>query len=151
MSQAGRSALRWGAAPNGIAHTAGMSPKTVLIVDDHDFIREAYALILEQCGYNVLQAANGGDAIRIVRERHPDLVLMDLAMPVVDGLEAAESLKQYPDTAAIPIIGITANSFVTERERMRRICDAFLLKPCSPKELLAEIGRFTEPAAATGS
>lgn len=125
-----------------------MLPKTVLIVDDHEYLREAYVMLLEQCGYRVLQAANGGEAIRIVREKRPDLVLMDLAMPVVDGLEAAESLKQYPDTARIPIIAITASSFVPQRDRMREICDSFLLKPCPPKELLAEIGRFTESATA---
>jgi CheY-like chemotaxis protein len=116
---------------------------TILVVDDHAPTRHAYAALLGDCGYHVLEAANGGEAILLVRQHMPDAVLMDLAMPVVSGLEAAESLRAYPATAGMPILGVTGSAGRTERERMEGVCDHLLLKPCSPDEIIACIGRLS--------
>jgi CheY-like chemotaxis protein len=118
-----------------------MSVKTVLVVEDHEILREAYALILEKSGYRVLRAADGDEAIRIAGERWPDVILMDLAMPVLSGLEAALWLKESPATATIPIVGLTAHFMSPERDRMRLLCDGFLTKPCHPRELVGEVAR----------
>jgi CheY-like chemotaxis protein len=115
---------------------------TVLVVDDDACTRQAYAALLEEYGYLVLQATNGGEAIRLVRERHPAVILMDILMPVIDGVEAAESLRAYPLTACVPIIAITGTTRIGERERMRRCCDELLDKPCPPDLLLARVDRL---------
>jgi CheY-like chemotaxis protein len=128
-----------------------MTAKTVLVADDHDILRDAYSLLLEKSGYRVLRAANGGEAVRIAAESWPDVILMDLAMPVLSGLEAALALKASPATAGIPIIGLTAHFVSPERERMRQLCDAFLTKPCHPSDLVREVGRVAAARAPTVS
>ncbi|MBA4160133.1 MAG: response regulator, partial [Gemmatimonadetes bacterium] len=120
-----------------------MDRTTVLVVDDHEDTRDAYAALLERAGYRVLEASNGGEAIRMVREQWPDMILMDVGMPIVDGVEATESLRQYADTSPIPIIAMTGEGRPYERERMRTNCDALLMKPCSAKDLLSAVRRFT--------
>jgi CheY-like chemotaxis protein len=116
---------------------------TILVVDDHVPTRQAYAALLEDCGYHVLEASNGGEAILLVRQHMPDGVLIDIAMPVISGLEAAESLRAYPATAGMPILGVTGSAGRIERERMLGVCDHLLLKPCSPDEIIACIGRLS--------
>ncbi len=116
--------------------------KTVLVVDDHENSRITYATYLEELGYRVLQARNGSEGIRVAREKQPDLILMDMTMPVVDGLEASRTLKSEPGTARIPIIAVTAVSLRREQEHIRAVCDGFLPKPCRPEELAAEVRRL---------
>lgn len=120
-----------------------MDRTAVLVVDDHEDTRDAYAALLERAGYRVLEASNGGEAIRVVREQWPDMILMDVGMPIVDGVEATESLRQYTETSRIPIVAITEEGRSYERERMRAACDALLVKPCSAKDLLSTVRRFT--------
>lgn len=122
-----------------------MDRKTVLIVDDNEDTRTAAAVLLEGRGYRVLQAGNGAEGIRAARERQPDVILMDMVMPVVNGLEAAECLKGQPETAHIPIIAVTGQKLLRERERLEAICDGYLPKPCSPAILLEEVGRMAPP------
>lgn len=119
-----------------------MSRKTVLVVDDHDNSRMTYATYLEELGYRVLQAANGAEGVRIARERLPDLILMDMTMPVVGGLEASRMLKGEPETAHLPIIAVTAVTLWREQEKMRAMCDGFLPKPCPPYEIRSEVERL---------
>lgn len=116
-----------------------MQRKMVLVVDDEDITRQAYAALLEESGYRVVEAENGGEAIRRVHEHAPDVILMDILMPVVSGIEAAESLKGLQATADIPIIAITGASQRVPCEQMQRICDDLLRKPCSAEEILMHV------------
>jgi CheY-like chemotaxis protein len=113
--------------------------RTILIADDDDATRAGFAALLTDSEYSVLQAANGGEAILHVRRHRPDLVVMDVAMPVLDGLEAAQSLKRFAETAHIPIIGISGNAHPRELDLMRAVCHAVLGKPCDPATLLRTI------------
>jgi CheY-like chemotaxis protein len=124
-----------------------MHRKTVLIVEDDAETRAALSALLEDEGYEVLQAAHGGEGILLAHQRRPDLILMDVSMPVVDGLDAAESLKLSPLTRAIPIVAITAETIEPQLERVRLAFDAMLRKPCTPLELLGEVERQVQPAA----
>ena len=81
---------------------------TILIAEDHLDSREALGALLEAFGYSVVPAVNGLEAITFARERRPDLILMDIMMPEVDGLEATRRLRAFPETRDIPIITLTA-------------------------------------------
>jgi two-component system, cell cycle response regulator DivK len=117
--------------------------KTVVVVDDHLPTREAYAALLTDSGYRVFEASNGGEAIVLVRRHEPDVVLMDVLMPVLGGVEAAASLRAYPETAGVPILAVTATAGQVEQERMRRVCDDILIKPCSPEDILSRMRQLT--------
>ena len=116
---------------------------TILVVDDHANMRSSYTAFLEHSGFHALEAANGAEGIRLARERRPDVILMDLQMPVLDGLTAAAMLKGEPETSHIPVIALTAESLRSERDRARSVCDAYLSKPCPPQRILEEIQRWT--------
>jgi two-component system cell cycle response regulator DivK len=118
--------------------------KTVLVVDDHESSRSAYAALLERAGYRVLEAENGADGIRFARERRPAAILMDIGMPIMDGLEASEMLKRDPETAHIPILAISAQTLVRQQEQMRAVCDGFLSKPCNPHQILEEVQKLVD-------
>ena len=100
-------------------------------------------IILERAGYRALEAANGGEAIHLARTRKPDIILMDIGMPVMDGLSASEAIKDDPETGSIPIIVVTGHTLRREREHMDRVSDDHLFKPCAPHEILVKVARFT--------
>lgn len=117
--------------------------KTVLLVEDNEDNRTVYRTILEHFGYGVAEARNGEDGIRIARESLPDLILMDISIPVIDGWEATRILKSSPDTAHIPIIALTAHALATDRAKAEEVgCDGYLAKPCEPRRVVAEVERF---------
>ena len=121
-------------------------PKTILLVDDHEDNRVALLAVLEREGYGTLAAANGQEALDIVREHSPDLVLMDLAMPVMDGRTAMQELRADPRTADVPIVVLTAMALSVDRDRM--IAEGFnglLIKPCMPPLLLKEVRSLIGP------
>jgi two-component system, cell cycle response regulator DivK len=116
--------------------------RRVLIVDDFRDVREMYGEYLGRCGLEVQLARHGAQAIERALAIRPDVILMDLAMPGIDGWEATRVLKQHPNTKHIPIIAVTAHTLPGERERaMRAGCDALLTKPCLPYQVLNEIAR----------
>ncbi|HEX8671646.1 MAG TPA: response regulator, partial [Longimicrobium sp.] len=110
-----------------------MQAKTILVVDDHAPTREGYVAFLVDCGYRVIAAAHGGEAILHVHRYHPDLVLMDINMPVLDGIETAESLREHVPAAALRIVALTGCESQVKRERMHAVCDDVLQKPCAPE------------------
>ena len=117
--------------------------KTVLLVEDNEDNRTVYRTILEHFGYQVVEARNGEDGIRMAREAHPDLILMDISIPVIDGWEATKILKGDPETAEIPIIARTAHALATDRAKAGEVgCDGYLAKPCEPRRVVAEVERF---------
>lgn len=124
-----------------------MNRTTVLIVDDDAATRAAYTAFLSECGYNVLEAVHGGEAIVHVHRHRPHVVLLDLTMPILDGVQTAEALRERAPTANTRILAITASAPTPERERMRRFCDDLLEKPCAPAEILARIRALTQEAA----
>lgn len=122
-----------------------MTP-TILLAEDHEDNRIALLTVLEHGGYRTLAARNGQEAVDLAREHRPDLVVMDLAMPVMDGKEAMRHLKADPDTAAIPIIVLTAMALAVDRDKVvGEGFDSFLTKPCMPPHLLEEVRRFVGP------
>ena len=121
-------------------------PKTILLVDDHEDNRVALLAVLEREGYGTLAAANGQEAVDIVREHSPDLVLMDLAMPVMDGRTAMQVLRADPRTADVPIVVLTAMALSVDRDRMiAEGFDGLLIKPCMPPLLLKEVRSLIGP------
>ena len=115
----------------------------ILVVEDFDDAREMYREYLEFSGFRVETARDGREAIDKTRELRPDLVLMDLSLPGLDGWEATRLLKAAPDTSGILIIALSAHALATEGERARAAgCDGFIAKPCLPPDLVREIGKY---------
>lgn len=121
--------------------------RVILVVDDHAPTRRGYAALLTECGYSVVEAAHGGEAILRVHEGRPDLILMDLDMPVVNGLEAATALRAYAPMSGVPIVAVTASESRWERERMAELCDDLLMKPCGAAQIAERIRSLLERAA----
>ncbi|HEV8632491.1 MAG TPA: response regulator [Thermoanaerobaculia bacterium] len=114
----------------------------VLIVDDYAEGRESCAEYLAFRGYRVATAEDGIDALDKTRELRPDVILMDLSLPRLDGWEASRRLKADEGTRHIPIIALTAHALSSARERaVEAGCDAVVTKPCPPRDLEAEVRR----------
>src|SRR5258708_4526607 len=111
---------------------------SILVVDDDLDARTMYGLYLKSMGCDVYTAADGSGAIKQAMALHPDLIVMDLAMPHVDGWAATERLRRSPITRKIPIIALTAIPGARESARLSG-CDAFMAKPCLPQLLWCEI------------
>ena len=112
----------------------------VLLVEDLLDARELYAQYLSYAGFSVATAINGHEAVALAQMLKPDLILMDIRMPGMDGLEATADLKRNPDLAHIPVVAITADpsSEIGDRCRMAG-CTAFLTKPVLPDEVARQI------------
>lgn len=119
----------------------------MLVVDDDAPTREAYAEFLQDCGYEVVEAAHGGEAILHVYRHRPDLVLLDISMPVLDGVETAESLRERIPASELRILGVTGTDTGPRRERMVQLCDDVLVKPCPPEVIASRIGTLIGLAA----
>ena len=114
----------------------------VLLVEDHAELRHLYAQQLSMSGFDVIEAENGADAIAHTTACVPDVVLMDLSLPVMDGWEATRRLKNDERTAHIPVVALTAHDGSGELQRATRAgCDWFVPKPCPPDALITEIRR----------
>jgi two-component system, cell cycle response regulator DivK len=114
----------------------------ILLVEDQAELRHLYATQLTLSGFDVIEAGNGAEAITHTTERSPDVVLMDLSLPVVDGWEATRRLKSDQRTAHIPVVALTAHDGSGELQRATRAgCDWFVPKPCPPDALIAEVRR----------
>jgi CheY-like chemotaxis protein len=115
----------------------------VLVVEDYQDAREMYAAYLQYAGFRVAEATNGLEAIEQSVALKPDIILMDLALPKVDGWEATRRLKEDERTRDIPIVALTGHALAGHAEGARNAgCDAFVTKPCLPDALVAEIRRM---------
>lgn len=120
-----------------------MQPKTVLLVDDDEDSRTICITILAHHGFRVLEAADGQEGVRIALEERPDVILMDVTLPVLDGWAATARLKGEPATASIPVIMLTARALDADRAQGREAgCDSYLTKPCTPSQVLEEVRKF---------
>lgn len=125
--------------------------RTILLVEDHEDNRIIYRTALEHFGYRVLLAPDGGEGLRLAREELPDLILMDVSIPVVDGWEATRILKSEPETRHIPIVALTAHALAADRERAREVgCDGYLAKPVEPRRVVEEVRRYLPPEPGEG-
>lgn len=112
----------------------------VLLVDDYPDAREMYSEYLQFSGFDVIEAANGQEALQRASDASPDIILMDLSLPVMDGWEATRRLKADPHTADIPVVALTGHALQGIYEGARQAgCDAFVTKPCLPEDLVLEI------------
>ena len=115
----------------------------ILIVEDFDDAREMYRDYLEFSGFRAETARDGREAIDKARTLQPDLILMDLSLPGIDGWEATRLLKAEPDTSHLLIVALSAHALATEGDRARAAgCDGFIAKPCLPSDLVQEIGHY---------
>lgn len=121
----------------------GRAQPLILVVEDNDTIRNAFSILLGESGYEVAQAASGAEALDRSRSLLPDLVLMDLGLPDVNGLEVTRQMKADKDTRDIPIIALTGRALETnERECLDAGCVGFLAKPIDTEQLLRRIPAF---------
>lgn len=119
--------------PTDISRLAG---KRVLVVDNENFVRELIKIKLGRCGLTVLEATNGLEAVEMARTLKPDMILMDVMMPKMNGFEACEKLKADPDTARIPIVMLTARGEQTSLEEGLALgATDYMSKPFSPQKL----------------
>jgi CheY-like chemotaxis protein len=117
----------------------------VLLVDDYADAREMYTEYLEFSGFDVVQAANGIEALERAVESGPDIILMDLSLPVMDGWEATRRLKADQRTADIPVVALTGHALAGISEGAKKAgCDAFVTKPCLPEDLVTEIRKVLD-------
>ncbi len=119
-----------------------MAKKKILVVDDAEFNRD---LIVQLLGdeYEVLEAVDGGEGVRRAEQEKPDLILMDLGMPVMDGWEATKKIKANSELRHIPIIAVTSHAMVGDEIQAREAgCDDYVPKPIDENELIRKIKKF---------
>jgi two-component system, cell cycle response regulator DivK len=128
------------------------APKRILIVEDHELNMKLLNDLLEAHGYDILQARNGLTALQLARQHHPDLILMDIQLPDISGLEATRLLKADARTKGIPIVAVTAFAMAGDKQRtLDSGCDAYVAKPIMIHEFLALIEALLAPASAPPS
>ena len=121
------------------------SVKTVLAIEDNDFSMKLFQDLLEARGYNVLQARDGIEGWEIAREQRPDLILMDIQLPGLSGLEVTKRLKADETLRSIPVIAITAFGLPgDEKKLLEGGCDAYIAKPVSVRDFLQTVERFAD-------
>ena len=122
--------------------------KTILIVEDNELNMKLFNDLLEAKGYNILQTRNGREALDIARSEKPDLILMDIQLPEVSGLDVTKWIKEDPETADIPVIAVTAFAMKGDEERIRQGgCEAYISKPISVLGFIETIRDFIGKAA----
>jgi two-component system cell cycle response regulator DivK len=125
-----------------------MSPrtKTILLVEDNEDNLVVYRTILEHVGFAVIEARDGEEGVARARSGRPDLILMDISIPKIDGWEATQRLKADATTRAIPIIALTAHALEEDRQRAFQAgCDGYLAKPIEPRRVVQEVERHVGP------
>jgi CheY-like chemotaxis protein len=115
----------------------------ILVVDDYQDAREMYAEYLQFSGFRVAEARNGNEAVEQAFALKPDLILMDLSLPGMDGWEATRRLKADDRTKHIPIVALTGHALAGASEGAKKAgCDSFVTKPCLPDDLVVEVRRM---------
>ena len=119
----------------------------ILVVDDYQDAREMYAEYLQFSGFRVAEARNGNEAVTQAFSLRPDLILMDLSLPGMDGWEATRLLKADDRTKHIPVVALTGHALAGASEGAKRAgCDSFVTKPCLPDDLVVEVRRMLSAA-----
>jgi two-component system cell cycle response regulator DivK len=117
--------------------------KRILVIEDTEDNRQILRDLLGMAGYDMIEAHDGAEGVAKAAEHKPDLILMDIQMPVMDGYEATRRIKSDPALQAIPVIAVTSYALSGDEEKARRAgCDAYVAKPYSPRALLAKIKEY---------
>jgi len=120
-----------------------MSVEKILVVDDSETEREVISEFLRKNGYTPLTAANGEEAINAAKDGKPDLILMDIVMPAMNGFEATRTISRAPETSDIPIVLVSSKGQETDKVwGMRQGATDYMVKPITEKSLLEKLGRF---------
>ena len=117
--------------------------KRILVVEDQEDNRQILRDLLGNAGYELTEAENGEEAIAAVAEQRPDLILMDIQLPVMDGYEATRRIRTNPDLNSVPIIAVTSYALTGDEDKARAAgCDGYVSKPYSPRDLLAKVRTY---------
>jgi len=117
--------------------------KCILVVEDQEDNRQILRDLLTNAGFEMIEAENGEDAVASAQARRPDLILMDIQLPILDGYEATRRIKADPDLKSIPIIVVTSYALSGDEDKARLAgCDDYVAKPFSPRQLLAKIKEY---------
>jgi two-component system cell cycle response regulator DivK len=114
----------------------------ILLAEDNDDTRSVYSLILRHFGFDVVEATDGLQAVEVARDKQPNLVLMDIGLPVLDGWQASRMLKSEPATADIPLVAFSARVDSTADLGGKATFDGYVLKPISPLELVRRVQAY---------
>ena len=114
--------------------------KRILIIEDQEDNRAIMRDLLSTAGYALIEAVDGEEGVRLARSERPDLILMDIQLPVLDGYEATRRIRAIADLKAVPIIAVTSYALSGDEAKTREAgCDSYVAKPFSPRELLAKV------------
>lgn len=127
------------------SETANSDAKTVLIVEDNELNMKLFHDLLEAHGYNIIATKDGMEALRIARDKRPDLILMDIQLPEVSGLEVTKWIKEDDRLRSIPVIAVTAFAMKGDEEKIREGgCEAYIAKPISVSHFLETVKRVLD-------
>lgn len=117
--------------------------KRILIIEDQEDNRAILRDLLSQAGYALIEAADGEEGVELAQSERPDLILMDIQLPVIDGYEATRRIKAKPELRSIPIIAVTSYALSGDEAKARAAgCDGYVTKPFSPRDLLAKVRAY---------
>jgi two-component system cell cycle response regulator DivK len=117
--------------------------KRILVVEDTEDNRRIIRDLLTSVGYELIEAVDGGEGVALAQSEKPDLILMDIQLPVIDGYEATRRIRAIPDLAKVPIIAVTSYALSGDEAKTRAAgCDGYVAKPFSPRQLVAKIREF---------
>ena len=117
--------------------------KCILVVEDQEDNRQILRDLLTNAGFEMIEAENGVDAVASAQARRPDLILMDIQLPILDGYEATRRIKADPNLKSIPVIVVTSYALSGDEDKARLAgCDDYVAKPFSPRQLLAKIKEY---------
>ena len=122
--------------------------KRILIVEDQEDNRMILRDVLSTAGYHLIEALNGEDGVKLAQSERPDLIVMDIQLPIIDGYEATRRIKGIAELKSIPIIAVTSYALSGDEAKARAAgCDGYVAKPFSPRELLARVREYLPDAA----
>jgi two-component system, cell cycle response regulator DivK len=120
--------------------------RTILLIEDNEQNRYLAIYLLEQYGFTVIAAADGPSGIELAREKRPDLILLDIQLPLMDGYEVARTLREHPDLRSTPIVALTSYAMTGDREKaLASGCNGYIEKPLQPDTFIGEIEPFFLP------
>ena len=121
--------------------------KRILVVEDSEDNRQIIRDLLSSVGYELIEAADGAEGVALAQKERPDLILMDIQLPEMDGYEATRRIRAIPELARVPIVAVTSYALSGDEAKMREAgCDGYVAKPFSPRQLLAKVREFLPDA-----